>query len=99
MVKYELDEDIVGLAKIISIGIVVLLVLAILFDFLATILADNYPFEFEIFGLVSTITFFLASLSALYGTFLILGKDDSNFMRIISIVFFLFLILVILGRL
>ena len=99
MVKYELDEDIVGLAKIISIGIVVLLVLAILFDFLATILADGYAFEFEIFGLVSTITFFLASLSALYGTFLILGKDDSNFMRIISIVFFLFLILVILGRL
>lgn len=99
MVKYELDEDIVGLAKILSLGIVVLLVLIIIFDFLSTMLADGYVFELEIYGLISKITFFLASLSALYGIFLILSKDDSNFMRIISIIYFLFLILIILNEL
>ena len=99
MVKYELDENIVGLAKILSIGIIVMLVLAIFFDFLGTILTDGYSLQLEIWGLIATIASFLASLAALFGLLILLSKDDSNFIRVIAIIYAASLILTILFKL
>ena len=77
MVKYELDENVVGLARILSIGIVLMIVLAITFDFLGTILTDGATIDFQFWGLTATIASFLASLTALFGLLILLSKDDS----------------------
>ena len=92
MSKYQQNEDVINLAKVLALGIVVFLFLAIVLSGLAPIVATGATVTFMLWDFVAIAAYYLAALTATYGILLILGKDDSNIMRVIAAFYFLFLL-------
>ena len=92
MSKYETNEDVVNLAKVLALGIVVFLFIALVLSGLATIVAPGASISIEANGLIATWAQFLAILVVTYALLLILGKDDSNVMRVVTAFYFLYVL-------
>ena len=98
--EFKQNEDVLHLAKFLILGIVVMVLLATIFLILDVILAPNSKVIDttinNIWGSLYALCFFIAFLTAIYGLFYQMAKDDSNIIRVISLVYGLAILSVLL---
>jgi hypothetical protein len=100
---FKQNEDVQSLAKFLILDIVLVTVLAVVFAILFALLSpgstliDNVIND--IWGYLWALCFLLAFLAGTYGLFMQVASDDSNLIRIISLVYGMMLFTMILSAL
>ena len=84
---YEPDQNVVSLSSALSSGVVASLFLAIVFTILYIILTPGVKITINIYGDLYALCFILAFFAAFYALLLLVIKDDSNVIRIVSLVY------------
>ena len=90
---YKPSEDVVNLSRVLTLGVVVSLFLAIVFSVLYLILTPGVTIKINIFGDLYALCYIGAFFAVFYALLLLVAKDDSNVMRLLSLIY----ALVVLG--
>ncbi len=84
---YEPNHDVVNLSSVLTIGVVGSLLLAIIFTVIYSILTPGVKITINIYGDLYALCFIIAFFAAFYALLLLVTKDDSNIMRVSSIIY------------
>ena len=84
---YEPDQDVVNLSSVLTIGVVISLFLAIVFTIIYIILTPGVQITINIYGDLYVLCFVLAFFAAFYALLLLVTKDDSNVIRLVSLIY------------
>ena len=97
---FKQNEDVLALARYLAIGILLSIVLASIFGFLDLLLRPNSTLVDttikNIWTSLYTLSFLIAFLFGIYALLIQLAHDDSNIIRVVSLVYAMALLSVVL---
>ena len=89
--EFKQNEDVLSLARYLGIGIILAIFVAFIFEFIYLLLAPSSTLIDDItkniWGALYTLAFIIAFFCAIYGLLVQVAQDDSNAIRVISLVY------------
>ena len=89
--EFKQNEDVLSLARYLAIGIIVAIFIAFVFEFIYWLLMPDSKLidtiTKNIWVALYTLSFIFAFFCVIYGLLLQVAKDDSNVIRVISLVY------------
>ncbi len=97
---FKQNEDVLALARYLALGILISISLAAIFGFLDLLLEPNstlvdYTTK-NIWTSLYTLSFLIALLTGIYALLIQLAQDDSNIIRVVSLIYAMALLSVVL---